>query len=222
MKIDNIFSILVIILFLFLICDQCFSVSDYDISYINNNHKYDDLFKKYSKEFNIEWIDIKIQSFIESSLRNNKTSYVGAIGLMQIMLDTFEEISNKIYVTDIKKPEDNIRAGVYYMNWLKEYINNRYNSNDIRLSLIAYNYGIGNLNKIINHCGSLDINEIKNYIPDETKDYLYKFSYIKEKIKLQSNKKTVNNNKDYITNQYNLICLSNIDLYYRRNFYEFS
>lgn len=191
-KIFFIFILLFLTFFLF-------SANVIDIKYINNNGQYDNLFKKYGKEFNQNWIDLKIQAFIESSFKKNAfNKKIGTIGLMQISPIAFKDIKRNIKVNNLYNPDHNIRSGSYYMQWLKKYIIKKYNSNNIKLSLIAYNYGIGNLNNIIKKCQSLDIEIIKNYLPEETKNYIEKFTYLKNKIKPEK-KKVKFHYKDYFS-----------------------
>jgi membrane-bound lytic murein transglycosylase F len=81
--------------------------------------KFDDHFSKYSKRFfgiGFDWKYFKAQAIAESNLNPNAKSYVGAVGVMQLMPRTFEEVSRKSKVIE-KLPEDprwNIAAGIWY------------------------------------------------------------------------------------------------------------
>jgi len=83
-------------------------------------HKtFDAHFTKYSKRFfgiGFDWRYFKAQAIAESNLNPRAKSHVGAVGIMQIMPRTFEEISRKSKVIE-KAPEDprwNIAAGIWY------------------------------------------------------------------------------------------------------------
>ena len=60
--------------------------------------KYDDYFRKYSKRFfgiGFDWRFFKAQALAESNLVPDVQSRVGAIGLMQLMPSTFQEIQTE-------------------------------------------------------------------------------------------------------------------------------
>ena len=90
---------------------------------------------------------------------------------MQIMQKTAEEMANGFFKEEIKEedlynPELNIRIGVKYIRVLL----NKYNN--YKLAIIAYNAGMGNVDKWIEE-GIID-NQVENLenIPfKETKDY---------------------------------------------------
>lgn len=86
---------------------------------------YDDTFRKYSKRFfgvGFDWKLFKAQAIAESQLKVNAKSYVGAVGLMQLMPSTFAEIKSKNNeFADINDPEWNIAAGIYYDRKLWKY-----------------------------------------------------------------------------------------------------
>ena len=64
----------------------------------NNMVKYDKYFSKYSKRYfgpAFDWHYFKAQAIAESRLKATAKSKVGALGVMQIMPKTFEEIARK-------------------------------------------------------------------------------------------------------------------------------
>ena len=103
---------------------------------------YDELVKKYARQYGQDWRLITAQMYQESKFDPQATSWVGARGLMQIMPVTGQELG----FTDLHDPEDNIHAGVKYMHQLA----NRFDSNipieeRMRFALAAYNVGYGHL-----------------------------------------------------------------------------
>ena len=85
----------------------------------NNVKKFDMYFTKYSKRYfgpGFDWRYFKAQAVAESRLKETAKSRVGALGVMQIMPRTFQEIKQKnptIKGTSAQ-PRWNIAAGIYY------------------------------------------------------------------------------------------------------------
>jgi len=59
---------------------------------------YDEIFRKYSKQYfgvGFDWKVFKAQAMTESNLNPEAKSWVGAKGLMQLMPATYQEIQSK-------------------------------------------------------------------------------------------------------------------------------
>ena len=69
------------------------------------------LFRKYSGQYDMDFLMMAAQGYQESRLDQDAKSHVGAIGVMQIMPATGAELK----VGDIKQLEPNIHGGVKYM-----------------------------------------------------------------------------------------------------------
>jgi soluble lytic murein transglycosylase len=81
---------------------------------------------------------------VESMFKADAKSHVGAMGLMQLMPETAKDIAKS---SDIKlnDPRTNISYGIDYLKWLEK----RYSG--IRTYMLAaYNWGPGNVDKVIN------------------------------------------------------------------------
>lgn len=80
--------------------------------------RYDEIFRKYSKQYfgvGFDWRIFKAQGITESNLRPDARSWVGALGIMQLMPSTFKEIQTRNpELTDVNDPRWNIAAGIYY------------------------------------------------------------------------------------------------------------
>jgi membrane-bound lytic murein transglycosylase F len=81
--------------------------------------KYDKYFSKYSKRFfgpGFDWHYFKSQAIAESHLKADAKSRVGAVGIMQIMPSTYQEIlhKNPIIKGTRAQPRWNIAAGIFY------------------------------------------------------------------------------------------------------------
>jgi membrane-bound lytic murein transglycosylase MltF len=75
-----------------------------------------DLFRKYGEQYDIDYLLMMAQGFQESGLDQNAKSAVGAIGIMQIMPATGQDLK----VGDIHQLEPNVHAGVKYVRFMIE------------------------------------------------------------------------------------------------------
>ena len=103
---------------------------------------YDELVKKYARQYGQDWRLITAQMYQESKFDPQAISWVGARGLMQIMPVTGRELG----FTDLHDPEENIHAGVKYLSQLA----NRFApqipiEERMRFALAAYNVGYGHV-----------------------------------------------------------------------------
>jgi len=71
-------------------------------------------FKKYSQQYQLDYLLMAAQGYQESRLDQSVKSKVGAVGIMQVMPATGRELN----VGDITKPEPNVHAGVKYMRFM--------------------------------------------------------------------------------------------------------
>jgi membrane-bound lytic murein transglycosylase MltF len=71
-------------------------------------------FQKYGDKYHVDWLLMAAQGYQESRLNQAARSPVGAIGVMQVMPATGEDLR----VGDITQTEPNIRAGVKYIRWM--------------------------------------------------------------------------------------------------------
>lgn len=136
--------------------------------------KYIEYVEKYSQEYGLDSLLVYSIIKAESNFNENATSNSNAIGLMQVMLSTAQEIGVKLAIQEITEeelynPEVNIQIGITYLKILLEKYEN-YN-----LAIIAYNAGMGNVDKwleegIINENGE----NIENIPFPETKNYVKK------------------------------------------------
>jgi membrane-bound lytic murein transglycosylase F len=102
---------------------------------------YDDMIRKFSARINWDWRLLASLICQESHFNQNVESYSGAFGLMQIMPET-----GKNFGIDItSSPENNLKAGISYINWLHSIFNPRIPDIKERINFIlaAYNAGPG-------------------------------------------------------------------------------
>jgi len=105
--------------------------------------QYDDLIRKFSASINWDWRLLASLICQESHFNSEVESYSGAFGLMQIMPDT-----GKNFGIDItSSPENNMKAGIRYINWLHSIFDSRIPDEKERINFIlaAYNAGPGHV-----------------------------------------------------------------------------
>lgn len=136
--------------------------------------KFNSIVSKYSKQYEVEPELIYAVIKSESNFSKNAKSTAGAIGLMQIMPDTFNwlQTQKKTQTLDVSMlydPEINIHFGAYFLsNLLKKY-------NNETTALAAYNAGTGNVDSWLkNHKYSSDGKTLKNIPYPETHAYVKK------------------------------------------------
>jgi len=111
--------------------------------------RYDGYFRKFTRTYfgRTSWRWFKAQAIQESRLVPQARSRVGAMGLMQIMPATFQEIRREIGLPNTPwDPRTNIKAGIYYNLKCYEAWDERRSENDkILLMFASYNAGTGNI-----------------------------------------------------------------------------
>lgn len=160
---------------IFLLCTVCIIlillILKFSINFIYPN-KYSEYVEKYSKEYNVDsnlvYAIIKQESNFEPDVNSSK----GAVGLMQLMRKTAEEVAEKLECSDLDlcNPEINIKLGVKHLADLL----NKYENNE-KMAVIAYNAGMGNVDSWIDK-GIIDEEgtNLENVPYKETNMYLRK------------------------------------------------
>jgi membrane-bound lytic murein transglycosylase MltF len=106
-----------------------------------------DLFQKYGSQYNMDYLLMMAQGYQESTLDQNAKSQVGAIGVMQLMPATGDQMK----VGDIHQEEANIQAGVKYIRFMvdKYFANEPMDdTNKILFAFAAYNAGPGRIHSL--------------------------------------------------------------------------
>ncbi|KJU84224.1 Lytic transglycosylase-like, catalytic domain protein [Candidatus Magnetobacterium bavaricum] len=115
--------------------------------------KYEELINESAQKYGVNPSLIKAVIIAESNGDPKAQSYAGARGLMQLMPSTAAGLG----VKDSFDPKQNIMGGTRYLRQLLD----RYNG-DVRLTLAAYNWGMGNLERA------------PHKMPSETRNYITK------------------------------------------------
>jgi len=105
------------------------------------------MFQKYGDEYKLDYLLMMAQGYQESTLDQNAKSQVGAVGVMQLMPATGQQMN----VGDINKEEANIHAGVKYIRFMvdKYFANEPMDdTNKILFAFAAYNAGPGRVHSL--------------------------------------------------------------------------
>ncbi len=103
---------------------------------------WDELTRRHASAVEIDWRLLTAQMFQESRFDPRARSHVGAYGLMQMMPATAKQMG----VSDLEDPEEQIRAGAAYMQWLYGRFPTHLTLADrVAFTLAAYNAGYGHV-----------------------------------------------------------------------------
>lgn len=106
-----------------------------------------DLFRKYSREFAMDYLLMAAQGYQESQLNQDAKSRVGAVGVMQLMPATGAAMK----VGDIAQVDANIHAGVKYMRFMMDQYFKDAPMDEVNKELFAfasYNAGPGKIRQL--------------------------------------------------------------------------
>lgn len=136
--------------------------------------KHKNIILKYASIYKLEPCLVCAVVNTESGFKSNAVSSAGAVGLMQLMPETAQEIAEKLnvenYTPDLLfSPEVNIRFGCYYLNYLWNMFNGNLNN-----VVASYNAGFNKVNEWLKNEEYATNGEIKNPPIEETKNYLKK------------------------------------------------
>lgn len=104
---------------------------------------YDEIFRRFGDELDIDWRLLAAQSFQESRFRPQEISWAGAEGLMQVLPRTAREMGVE---GDLHDPETGIRAGALYLRFLVDFFDDTLPfAERMRFALASYNVGLGHV-----------------------------------------------------------------------------
>lgn len=168
-----------------------FAASHKHVKHKHWTNKYDRHFKKNTKHYfgpGIDWHWFKAQGIAESGLNPKAKSKVGAVGLMQLMPSTYQEIlKKKPNFGDIDDPRWNIAAAIYYNRQLYKRWKKKDISVDERMNftLASYNAGFARVlkarkklrDKHKEHTEAVRTwAKVSPYTPPETRNYISRIS----------------------------------------------
>jgi membrane-bound lytic murein transglycosylase F len=113
--------------------------SDYYALNTGKVSQYDDLIRRYSASIKWDWRLLAALICQESHFNPNVQSLAGAYGLMQIM-----PLTGRSFGIDItSSPENNMKAGIHYINWLHSIFDPKISNEIERLNFILASYNAG-------------------------------------------------------------------------------
>ncbi len=114
---------------------------------------------------------LKYISLVESSLKYNARSRVGASGLWQFMVPTarYCGLTVDYWMDERLDPERSTDAAIYYFQDLYEQFE------DWALVMAAYNAGPGRVRKAIRLAGTTNFEKVIRFLPRETRQYVPRF-----------------------------------------------
>jgi len=116
-----------------------------DAASLNIIRSYGATIKTYSKRYDLDWRFVLAVMKSESSFDPAALSHKGAIGFMQIMPSTGQEVNKALEIDVLSHPKDNIHGGVYYLNQLYGFFQGAEPTERLKLTLAAYNAGLGRI-----------------------------------------------------------------------------
>lgn len=103
---------------------------------------YDDLVRHHVQPYSFDWRLIVSQMYQESRFDPLATNSTGAMGLMQMLPKTAEELG----VEDLSDPEQSIASGVLYLDWTRDRFSKELPVHEqLFFSLASYNAGFGHV-----------------------------------------------------------------------------
>ncbi|OEK05473.1 lytic transglycosylase domain-containing protein [Roseivirga misakiensis] len=147
---------------------------DYTREMLKRKEVYFSIFEKHLKAYDLPQ-ELKYLPIIEAGLNPKAVSGPRAVGLWQFMAATGKERGLKIdwYIDERMDPEKSTEAACKYISWLYGIFK------DWKLTLAAYNSGIGNVQRAIRRAGyKNDFWGIYRYLPRETRSYVPQFAAI--------------------------------------------
>jgi membrane-bound lytic murein transglycosylase F len=100
---------------------------------------YDSLIKNAAAELGWDWRLLAAQIFKESKFDRKAKSWMGAIGLMQVLPRTARDYN----VSKLTDPEQNIHAGKMHLIWLQDLWKKDIEDQDERIKFVLASYNVG-------------------------------------------------------------------------------
>jgi membrane-bound lytic murein transglycosylase F len=170
--------------------------------------EYDELVREIAAGYGWDWRLIASVIMQESRFDKYAESWVGAMGLMQLMPATAAQYN----IDDIVNPRENIRGGLEYLTWLNEIFKPIIEDDSERLKFVlaSYNVGIGHVmdaRKLTMKYGknpsvwhdNVDVFILKKTLPEYYNDPLVRWGYCRGREPYNYVKKVLKRYQHYLT-----------------------
>jgi len=106
---------------------------------------YDNVIKKESQKYGLDWRLVASIIYQESRFSPTIQSWAGAVGLMQLMPETAQSFG--VDTTKITSPQENIRGGLRFLEWLNDQLKDQVPDQEERIKFVlaSYNVGLGHV-----------------------------------------------------------------------------
>jgi len=107
------------------------------------------IFEQYGEQYGIDYLIVTAQGYQESRLEQSARSGAGAVGIMQLLPSTAAD--SNVGISDISGIEDNIHAGIKYLDFIRKRYFNDPGMNEFNQTLFAlasYNAGPARVAKL--------------------------------------------------------------------------
>ncbi|AYA37492.1 LysM peptidoglycan-binding domain-containing protein [Hymenobacter oligotrophus] len=140
---------------------------------LERENLYFPLFEKYLAKYNLPQ-DLKYLAVVESALIPTAKSRVGATGLWQFMGPTAGDLRLRRddWVDERMDPEKATEAACKHLRFLYGMLH------DWELVLAAYNWGPGNVQRVMRRTGKRNYWDLHPHMPQETRNYVPSFTAI--------------------------------------------
>ncbi|OON66739.1 hypothetical protein B0919_21405 [Hymenobacter sp. CRA2] len=140
---------------------------------LERENLYFPLFEKYLTKYNLP-PDLKYLAVVESALIPTAKSRVGATGLWQFMGPTANDLRLRRdeWVDERMNPEKATEAACKHLRYLYGIFH------DWELVLASYNWGAGNIQRVMRKSGKRNFWDLYPYMPKETRNYVPSFTAI--------------------------------------------
>ncbi|QJX46286.1 LysM peptidoglycan-binding domain-containing protein [Hymenobacter taeanensis] len=140
---------------------------------LERENMYFPLFEKYLAKYNLP-TDLKYLAVVESALIPTAKSRVGATGLWQFMGPTANDLRLRRddWVDERMDPEKATEAACKHLRYLYGVFH------DWEMVLAAYNWGAGNMQRVMRRTGKKTFWEVYPNLPAETRNYVPTFTAI--------------------------------------------
>ena len=114
--------------------------------YLNIFPKYEFFFKKFAKEYELDWKLLASIGYQESKWKRDAVSYTGVKGLMMLTKNT----ANEMQIKDRTDPRESIMGGAKYLKLLLNKLPKEITKDDkVWYAVASYNIGLGHINDAI-------------------------------------------------------------------------